>query len=151
MDLSASILAAAGAKVPSNYDGIDIFPILEGRAPKVERTLYWRTNAGNRSMRSVRNGDWKLVVDSNHIFVFNLSQDVGERNDLTYRRTDIANRLRPMLTKWEQEMDAEARVHFPDSTATQGGGAARGARGAAPAAGAGRGRGGTPVQEQQPD
>jgi hypothetical protein len=71
-------------------------------------------------MRSVRNGDWKLVVDGNHIFVFNLRQDVGERNDLTYRRTDIANRLRPMLTKWEQEMDAEARVHFPDSTATQG-------------------------------
>ena len=134
MDLSASIVAAAGAAVPSNYDGINLLPILEGRAPAVERTLYWRTNAGNRNMRAVRSGDWKLVVDSNHLFVFNLRQDVGERKDLTYQRTDMANRLRPMLARWEQEMDAEARIHFPNAAAA-GEGAARGARGGAPARG----------------
>jgi arylsulfatase A-like enzyme len=139
MDLSASIIAASGAAPPSNYEGINLFPILEGRVPEVERSLYWRTNAGNRNMRAVRSGDWKLVVDGNHLFVFNLRQDVGERNDLTYRRSDIASRLRPMITQWEQEMDAEARVHYPDATASQGAGAARGARGIAPAPGAGRG------------
>jgi arylsulfatase A-like enzyme len=127
MDLSASILAVAGATIPSNYDGINLFPVLEGRAPPVERTLYWRTNVGNRSMRAIRNGDWKLVVDANHIFVFNLRQDMGERKDLTFQRTDIVNRLRPMLARWEQEIDAEARVHFPDSTT--GAGAPRGGRG----------------------
>jgi arylsulfatase A-like enzyme len=131
MDLSASILAVAGAAVPSNYEGINLFPILEGRAPAVERTLYWRTDVGNRSMRAIRSGDWKLVVDANHIFVFNLRQDMGERKDLTYQRTDIANRLRPMLARWEQDIDAEARVHFPNSTrASVGDG--RGGRGAAP-------------------
>jgi arylsulfatase A-like enzyme len=128
MDLSASIVAVSGGKVPANYDGINLFPILEGRAPGVERTLFWRTDVGNRSMRAVRSGDWKLVVDGNHIFVFNLRQDVSERNDLTFRRTDIANRLRPMITRWEQEMDAEARVHYPDAAPA---GGARGARGAA--------------------
>ena len=135
MDLGASILAATGAAVPSNYDGMNLFPILEGRAPEVERTLFWRTDVGNRSMRAIRNGDWKLVVDGNHLFVFNLRQDVGERNDLTSRRPDIANRLRPMLAQWEQEINAEARVHYPDAAAP-GGGAARGARGTAPARGA---------------
>ena len=133
MDLSASIVAASGATVPADYDGINLFPILEGRAAAAERTLYWRTDVGNRSMRSVRSGDWKLVVDANHLFVFNLRQDVGERNDLTFRRPDIANSLRPMLTRWEQEMDAEARIHYPDAAP------ARGARGAAPGPGAGRG------------
>src|ERR1051325_8663006 len=58
MDLSASILAVAGATVPSNYEGINLFPVLEGLAPAVERTLYWRTNVGNRSMRAIRSGDW---------------------------------------------------------------------------------------------
>jgi hypothetical protein len=82
-------------------------------------------------MRAVRSGDWKLVVDGNHIFVFNLRQDVSERNDFTYRRTDIANRLRPMITRWEQEMDAEARVHYPDAAPAGGARGARGARGAA--------------------
>jgi arylsulfatase A len=128
MDLSASIVAVSGGKVPANYDGINLFPILEGRALEVERTLFWRTDVGNRSMRAVRSGDWKLVVDGNHIFVFNLRQDVSERNDLTSHRTDIANRLRPMITRWEQEMDAEARVHYPDAAPA---GGARGARGAA--------------------
>ena len=128
MDLSASIVAVSGGKVPANYDGINLLPILEGRAPEVERTLFWRTDVGNRSMRAVRSGDWKLVVDGNHIFVFNLRQDVSERNDLTSHRTDIANRLRPMITRWEQEMDAEARVHYPDAAPA---GGARGARGAA--------------------
>jgi arylsulfatase A-like enzyme len=131
MDLSASIVAVSGGKVPANYDGINLFPILEGRTPEVERTLFWRTDVGNRSMRAVRSGDWKLVVDGNHIFVFNLRQDVSERNDLTFRRTDIANRLRPMITRWEQEMDAEARVHYPDAAPASGARGARGARGAA--------------------
>ena len=130
MDLSASILAATGATVPSNYEGINLFPILEGRAPTVERTLYWRTDVGNRSMRAIRSGDWKLVVDANHLFVFNLRQDVGERNDLTSQRTDIANRLRSMLARWEQEINAEAGAGNPGA-APAGRGAARG-RGASP-------------------
>jgi arylsulfatase A-like enzyme len=134
MDLGASILAATGAAVPSNYDGMNLFPILEGRAPEVDRTLFWRTDVGNRSMRALRSGDWKLVVDGNHLFVFNLRQDVGERKDLTSQRADIASRLRPMIAQWEQEMNAEARVHYPDA-ATAGQGAARGGRGAAPARG----------------
>jgi hypothetical protein len=79
-----------------------------------------------------RDGDWKLVVDGNHLFVFNLRQDIGERKDLTSQRTDIANRLRPMLARWEQEVNAEAGAGNP---------------GAAPAGrGAARGRGASPVQ-----
>jgi arylsulfatase A-like enzyme len=134
MDLSASILAAAGATVPSNFDGINLLPMLEGRTPAVERTLYWRTDVGNRSMRAIRSGDWKLVVDGNHLFVFNLRQDVGERKDLTSQRSDIANRLRPMIAQWEQEMNTEARVHYPEA-ATGSQGPARGGRGTPPTRG----------------
>jgi hypothetical protein len=96
--------------------------------------LFWRTDVGNRSMRAVRSGDWKLVVEGNHLFVFNLREDIGERRDLTSRRTDIANRLRPLLAQWEQQVNAEARVHYPDAAAT-GQGAGRGARGTAPGGG----------------
>ena len=44
MDLTASILAAAGARAPADarLEGINLFPILEGQAPQVERTLFWR-------------------------------------------------------------------------------------------------------------
>jgi arylsulfatase A-like enzyme len=41
MDLTASMLAAAGATVPAGtrLEGIDLLPILAGRAPETERTL----------------------------------------------------------------------------------------------------------------
>jgi arylsulfatase A-like enzyme len=40
MDLTASIVAATGSPLPADvrYEGINLFPILEGRAPQVERT-----------------------------------------------------------------------------------------------------------------
>ena len=113
MDLSASILAVAGVQVPANYEGMNLFPIWEGQAPEVERTLFWRTTAGNRSQRAIRQGDWKVMVDANHVMVFNLRTDMAERNDLASQRQDIAQRLRPMLADWEEEVTAEARRNVP--------------------------------------
>jgi arylsulfatase A-like enzyme len=140
MDLSASIVAAAGLPVPAQYEGINLFPVLEGRAPEVERTLYWRNVDANRAQRAVRSGDWKLMVDGSHVMVFNLRQDVGERIDLTSQRQDIARRLRPMLARWEQEVDAEALVHEPELAAAA---QARG-RGAPAGRAGGAGRGAPP-------
>jgi arylsulfatase A-like enzyme len=109
MDLTASILAATGARVPADaaLEGIDLFPILTGRSPKVERTLFWRTTAGRRQS-AVRSGDWKLVIDGNHIFLFDLDSDPGERRDLAARSQDVARRLRPLLDDWERSIEAEA-------------------------------------------
>ncbi len=111
MDLTASVLAATGTIVPDDarLEGINLFPILEGRRPEMERTLFWRTSAGNRLQKAVRRGDWKLVIDGNHTFVFNLRTDVGERQDLAGRRQDIAQTLRQLLNDWERGIDAEAQ------------------------------------------
>ena len=140
MDWAASIVAATGGTVPASYEGINLFPILEGRQPEVERTLYWRTVPNtSRSQRAVRSGDWKLVVDANHVMVFNLRQDVGERNDLTNQRQDIARRLRPLLMQWEQNVDAEALVNEPERAKLQQSGGRAGRGGNAPAGGRGGG------------
>ena len=149
MDLSASILAVTNTPVPADarLEGVNLFPILEGRAPEVERTLFWRTNVGNRTQRAVRNGDWKVVVDATHVMVFNVRSDIGERNDLANQRQDIARRLRPLVAAWEDEIDAEAMRNVPEFAALVTPG--RGGRGAAPPGGRGagppgRGRGGVP-------
>ena len=117
LDWSASIVAAVGATVPANYEGINLFPILEGRQPKVERTLYWRAVPGNRNQRAVRNGDWKLVVDGNHVMLYNLREDIGERQELSRQRQDIARKLRPMLAAWEADVNKEALANEPDVAA----------------------------------
>jgi arylsulfatase A-like enzyme len=110
-DWSASIVAAAGVEAPASYEGINLFPILEGRVPKQERTFFWRSAPGsNRTQSAVRQGDWKLVVDANHLFLYNLRDDVGERHDRTAQRPEIVRRLRPMLAEWAQSVDGEAKA-----------------------------------------
>jgi arylsulfatase A-like enzyme len=107
MDLTATILAAAGVTVPpaARPDGIDLMPIVDGRAGVVERTLFFRNVLPARTQRAVRQGDWKLVVDGPNTMVFNVRADLGERTDLARTRPDLARRLRPLLAAWEAEVD----------------------------------------------
>ncbi len=109
MDITASVLSVAGASSPAlQLDGIDLFPILEGRAANVERTLFWRAHAA-RQQRAVRSGDWKLVLDMNRPMLFNLGADIGERENVIASHTDIARRLRDQLLAWERDVDGVAK------------------------------------------
>ncbi len=110
MDLSATILAATQTVVPADthLEGIDLFPALSGQSPLVERTLFWRLLPRQRAVRS---GDWKLIVDGNNMLLYDVRNDVGERDDLTPQRTDVIARLRPLLAAWEKDVDAESRAN----------------------------------------
>jgi arylsulfatase A-like enzyme len=110
MDLTASILAATHTPVPDDarLEGIDLFPVLEGHAPTIERTLYWRV-VGARPQRAVRSGDWKLLFDGQRALLFNLRTDISERNNLIGEHSDIARRLGPLLAAWQADVEAEAK------------------------------------------
>ena len=111
MDLTASVLAATGTRLPEDarLDGIDLFPVVEGRAQPIVRTVFWRSIVGNRLQRAVRRGDLKLVIDGNNTFVFDIRADPSERHDLAAKRQDVANELRSALADWERDVDAEAK------------------------------------------
>jgi arylsulfatase A-like enzyme len=112
MDLTATILAATGSPVPAEarLEGIDLVPLLQPRRAKLERTLFFRYTLPARRQRAVRQGDWKLMIDGPNSMLFNLAADAGERNDLASQRSDIVRRLFPLIAKWEQEVDAEAKA-----------------------------------------
>ena len=133
MDLTATILAVTGAQVPADagFEGMNLMPILEGKSPVVERTLFWR-QTGNRNQRAVRKGDWKLMLDgAGVVLLYDVRKDSGERNDLAAQRGDIAQQLRPLIAKWEADVDAEAKTRDPNAgRGTEGGrGEGRGGRG----------------------
>ncbi len=111
MDFTATMLALAGARKPEGYvpEGIDLLPIVTGRSPVVDRTLFWRTTTA----RAVRSGDLKLVVDGGSTLVFNVREDLGENRDLTNSRQQDARRLRGMLDAWVKDVDAERQVRAP--------------------------------------
>ena len=106
-DLTASILAAAGARAPASYrpDGIDLLPILRGTAPVLERRLFWRGARPDRQQRAVRSGRWKLLADASQLLLFDLSVDPGERTDLAARRPDLVATLKQLLADWEADVD----------------------------------------------
>jgi len=138
MDVTATLLAAGGVTVPAEArpDGINLLPILEGRTPPVERTLFFRNTVGGRQQRAVRRGNWKLLVDGPNTFVFDLAKDVGERRDLASSRADIARTLRPLLAAWEQDVDDEAAATLgPAPAPGRPGGPGPGRQGGAPGAG----------------
>jgi arylsulfatase A-like enzyme len=118
MDLTASILAAAGvASTDATLDGLNLLPILEGRAPEVERTLFWRVGGAARQQQAVRSGRWKLVVDQGRPLLFDLTADIGERSDVIAGHRDVATRLQAALTAWQADVDADAKRGGPGATA----------------------------------
>ena len=111
MDLTRTILAATSTPVgaEAKLEGIDLLPIVTARADRVERTLFFRVTAAGRQQRAVRHGDWKLLLDAGAVMLFDLNEDIGERNDLARSRPDIARQLRPLLAAWEADVNGEAK------------------------------------------
>ena len=113
MDLTASILAAAGVTAPPSHraEGIDLIPLLEGRR-LVERTLFWRIQAPGRFQRAIRRGRWKYLRDGGtrtgggYEFLFDLEKDVDERQDIAATHPAMLAELRTLLTRWEADVDS---------------------------------------------
>ena len=115
MDLTASILAAAGVTPPASYrpEGIDLVgPLQKGTI--VDRTLFWRLPAppnapGPAAQRAVRRGDWKYLQDRGQYFLYDLRADPGEQHDVAQSHIALWQELRGLADKWEADVDAEAR------------------------------------------
>jgi arylsulfatase A-like enzyme len=111
MDLTASVLAVAGATTPTGYklDGLNLLPSLSGQLPIVERQLFWRIKRPHEQ-RAVRSGHWKLLQDGVNFYLFDVSADPGERHDLTAEHPEMVRKLNAALDDWEKDVDATSRA-----------------------------------------
>jgi arylsulfatase A-like enzyme len=113
MDLTATILAATGAPVPAetSLDGINLLPILEGKSPQAERTLFWRVRTAGLEQRAVRSANWKLIHEGGaRLGLYDLAKDIGEHTDVAATNTAVVRRLHQQLLAWEKDVDAEAKA-----------------------------------------
>ena len=104
-DIFATAAAAAGAELPSDrkMDGVDLLPFVRGDATdSPHQTLFWR--AGN--YRTVRHGNWKFALDKSQgkSWLFDLSVDPGERNNLADSRPELVADMRQLLEDHQAEM-----------------------------------------------
>jgi len=113
MDLTASILAAAGARPAKGLplDGVDVLAPVRRAQPIPERPLFWTARRGERTWRAVRDGTLKYVTrrdgEALEEWLFDLAADPAEKADLLARRPADARRLKALLAEWWKQVRPE--------------------------------------------
>lgn len=100
MDWSCTILAAAGLKVGKPMDGVDLMPFLRGSEKKFHRTFFWRLFQ-RANQHAIREGNWKYVKDEQGEYLFDLSQDPEEKNNLKQTHKEMFEKLKSRFASWE--------------------------------------------------
>jgi len=105
LDIYPTAVVAAGGMVPPDWklDGVNLVPYLTGEnAGQPHETLYWRMGANH----AIRHADWKLVVERGEPRprLFNLADDIGEKNDLSDKVPDKAKELDTLWQTWNAQL-----------------------------------------------
>jgi arylsulfatase A-like enzyme len=102
MDWTATILAAAGKAGSKQFplDGINLMPICTGKAKLKDRTLYWRTIERSH-YKAMREGNWKYLHDGKGEYLFDLSVDPSEKNNVREKYSKEFDKLKAMYAAWE--------------------------------------------------
>ena len=119
-DFYPTILEMAGVKQYNTVqpiDGISFVPLLkENGDPSEGRSLYWNmpNNWGNDGPGinfncAVRNGDYKLIYyyKTGAKELFNVREDIGEKNNVAASHPDIVRRLSEDLGNYLRKVDAQ--------------------------------------------
>lgn len=118
LDIFPTVTALAGVKPPTNLDGVDLTPFLQGRKTASPHEALFFSIGGKAA---VRQSQWKLVVEPNgKPHLFDLATDVAEQHDLALTET---NRVTELTAKWQtwqaqmppvREANDKARSHNAD-------------------------------------
>jgi arylsulfatase A-like enzyme len=100
-------------------DGISLVPLLKGEGGK-PRAIYWHyphyNSNGNKPGGAIREGDFKLIefYEDGKLELYNLKEDIGEKNDLAVKMPDKAKELHQLLKDWRKAVDAQMMTPNPD-------------------------------------
>jgi arylsulfatase A-like enzyme len=118
LDVLPTVLAAAGVKPQSQWklDGVNLLPFLTGnKSGRPHDSLYWRLGQN----MAIRKGDWKLVKTSEGALqdvdpatfndlsgaeLYNLTVDIGERNNLAAAHPEKVKELSAAWHRWHKEL-----------------------------------------------
>ncbi|TKD63382.1 sulfatase [Flavobacterium sp. ASW18X] len=126
LDIFPTILEYAGIQNTSiTFDGANLSDVLEKKIKTLERPLFWHFpiylqayNVNDNETRDslfrtrpgsvVRQGDWKLhyYFEDNGMELYNLAEDIGERNNLAETHPEKREELLRLLKNWWEETNA---------------------------------------------
>jgi arylsulfatase A len=107
--------------LPANIDGKSFMPIIFDHNVKFDRgPVFWHyphfSGQGARPAGAVRFGDWKLVenFETGVTELFNLKDDISEKNDLTKKYLEKSKEMYKLLKDWQTRVKANMPVKNPD-------------------------------------
>lgn len=113
LELLPTLASACGFSVPTEtkLDGYDMLPVLGGDAKSPRKSMFWK----RRDSLAARVDQWKYVKMKNKEYLFDLSRDLGEKNDLSKSNPKQFQIMKTAFANWLNEMhDAEPRGPFRD-------------------------------------
>jgi arylsulfatase A-like enzyme len=108
-------------------DGVSLARLLKGGKELAPRDLYWHYPhyhpGGATPYSAIRSGDWRLVewFEDQHVELYNLRDDVGEKTDLAAKEPAKRDELRTKLHAWRMEVGAQLPTPNPDADAARDG------------------------------
>ena len=114
-DFYPTMLEMAGLPLrpKQHVDGVSLVPLLKGKGKLKRKAIYWHYphyhGSGNRPSGAVRAGDYKLIewYENGAVELYNLRDDISEKNDLAKKMPEKATELRSMLRKWRGQVKAK--------------------------------------------
>ncbi|VGO11465.1 Arylsulfatase [Pontiella desulfatans] len=102
LDVAPTCLAAAGAPIPAELDGVNLIPrFSNAQRPLPGRDLFWRF----WGQTTVRRGDWKYIwLGDGREMLFDLSSEKHEHENLIAKHPEKAAQLKEALVKWNNEL-----------------------------------------------
>lgn len=101
------------------HDGISLLPVLKNpKSPLKRKALFWHSPhyyTTTSPVSAIREGNWKLLhfFEDDHLELYNLDSDLGEKNNLTDTYPDKAKNLYNTLKSWRKDINAQFPSYNP--------------------------------------
>jgi len=113
-------IAHLPARAKQHCDGVSLVPLLKQTAALKREAIYWHYphygNQGGSPGSAVRAGRYKLIefFEDGRLELYDLKQDIGEKNNLAGKMPDKAAELHRRLRAWRKEVAARLPTPNPD-------------------------------------
>ncbi len=120
-DFYPTILEMAGLPLQEEQhkDGVSFIPALKNDGMPNRDAMYWHYphygNQGSSPGSAIREGNWKLIhwYENDSVELYDLGQDVEEKNNLTGAEPGKVRELQQKLDAWLEEVNAKMPTPNP--------------------------------------